>query len=193
MNPAKAAALLNGKVQKFEKGVGGQIFTLEDAALALALVRSRPVRLLGRVKYAGQPECADPLVYQLMQAVRRRARRERWVLPDDLGLWVVCQLAVHEAVTPRLCGYCEGRGQVLQLKQSRGRPAKTAPKPLKVDCPKCEARGVVPWRHYGRWKRTAINRKRWTLRWAGLFDKVIAPTLSDWESDFFRVVRKRLT
>jgi hypothetical protein len=192
MNPAKCAALLNGKVQKFEKGVGGLIFTTEDAALAIAGVRERPVRLIGRIKYAGQHEFAGQLVFELMRAVRSYARRDGWRMPDDLGLYAVCQLAVHEAVTPRLCGYCKGRGQTLALHGARGRP-RFAPKPLKVDCPKCAGEGVLIWRHYGRWKRTGINRKRWMLRWAGLFDKAVAPILADWENDFFRVVRKRLT
>jgi hypothetical protein len=192
VNPAKAAARLNAKVQTFERGLIGVEYTLEDISHAIGLLSSEGAQLIGRVKYAHQEEYRASLINNLMLAVLAEGPRKGWSPPGGIDLLKVCSLAVFEAVSPPLCPDCHGHGWHFDKLPGPGRPPANSPPPKRLDCKRCDAWGYLRPSLYWRWRRARIGRKRFIKSWLPHYDRVIMPILDRYESDFWAGMRRCL-
>jgi len=200
MNAAKIAAILNGSVQKYVKGIGGPLLTSEDVALAVSLISNEGARLLGRVKYAQQSEHFNTLVFRLYVEVITIAGREHWPVPkvtESDELYNVCRLAVLESTKPRTCRECGGRGFVMVMpgrpRRKRGRPRqKEVPELLRVECPRCEGQGILAWRNFTRVRHSGLKCWRWDKVWARRYKDRILPIVDKYEWLFWRGLRHKL-
>lgn len=195
MNPAKAAALLNGKVQSFAMGLGGEKVTDQDIAHAFGKIRHDGARALGRLKWAGHSQSYRVLYDTLMGNVVALRIIDDWrdVKAGDLDKLV--KLAIHVSINPNLCAECHGIGAVMIEKhKTRGRPRKRR-KPaatLKVVCPVCKGNGSIP--HSERYLATqgGFGRWRWERTWAFRFHQQVSPILDKYERLFWAGLRRVL-
>lgn len=199
MNPAKLVAMINGNVQKYVKGIGGPVLTPEDVALALSLVKNKGARLLGRVKYAQQEQYRGDLIFHLFVEVITLAGRERWRIPkvtESDELYNICRLAIMEATEPRICRDCGGRGFEMVIpgiaRRKRGRPKQGEVKPLRVECSRCEGKGLLAWRNFTRVRHSGVKRWRWEKVWAKRYREQILTIVDRYEWLFWRGMRYKL-
>ena len=189
MNPAKAAALLNGGIQKFVRGFGKPELTASDVAAACAQIKSDGARLLGRVKWAGQESLTEVLVQHLK--LDMLLKYPHWIT-EQAELEKVCHLAVKEIVTPPLCHECGGRGEKMVAPgRKRGRPGK-GKKVLKEICAVCGGSGIRQRRQFSLSTAAKIGRRRWNSTWAGRYKDVVSKEVYDYESIFFDELKKYL-
>jgi hypothetical protein len=194
VNPAKATALLNGKAQAFDLGLGGEPVTSSDIAHAIGMMWHPGARLYGRVKWAGQDDYFDPLLIQMVRAVKAVASFDAWnnVRPGELER--LAKLALVEQIQPRLCGTCRGLGGLMVEKQKRGRPKakKTSTALLKIICPKCQGEGCLPHSEKLLSRTAGIKRDRWENVWSERYHFQIVPIVEKWELLFWRGMRRAL-
>ncbi len=182
MNAVKLIARLTARVQKYAKGIGGPEISTEDIMLAFSLL-PEPAKLFVWAKWFDEEDAKQELLKLLVYETELQARGARWRIPDKTRLEAVCKTAIFEAVYPRLCGDCAGRGWVWVEKQSRGRRKNGVAKPLKCVCHECKGNQIVEYSERWHYTMSGVNRRVWT-HWARGYRGVIMPVLKEWENQF---------
>ena len=178
MNSRELLALLTVKIQRFSVAPGGvPKYTPEDIAHALAMVKSPPARLYGRVKYADQTEFASELCTELLYYCSHIEGFTTWkVRPGNLQ--AVCSLALYEAINPHICPWCHGRCQTL----IEGRV---------IICDGCRGSGRRYLTDTDRAKLVGMSKQSWSEYWSEKY-KQIQDFPNKWEDIVSQALAKRL-
>lgn len=195
MNPIKAAALLNAKVQNFGLGIGGERITDADIAHAMGKLWHEGARLYGRVKWARQDEYFDPLLAHIVTATRLISDQEGWTGVRRGEVERLARLALVESIAPRLCVLCSGRGSLMTIKRKPGRPKAqlSAQEVLKVDCPMCNGEGSRPHTEHSLARTAKIGRWRWDNVWSARYHDKIQPITEKYENLFWAGMKRVLS
>lgn len=213
MNPAKAAARLNGKVQSWESQVNAlqaalararrprgtarcrstrQAFlvglTEHDIALAFALISSNGARLLGRVMYAGQDVYKLDLALCTVLELRGLPGVDQWTEPGAELLRVV-QTAINERIRNPLCVVCHGREYMPRVSDD---PYTLGNEALRVVCPECNGQGPGAWGSRTRASHSGMSRKYFENHWAARYRDVILPKLDRYHDVFWDGLKRRM-
>ena len=194
MNPARAAALLNGRAQSFSIGLGGDRITDQDIAHALGKLWHEGARLYGRAKWAGQEQYFVPLLAHFLNSVKALQSLDCWtdIKPGELER--IAKLALVESLYPKLCSTCGGLGALMVEKQKRGRPRlkKTPTAVLKIPCPKCRGEGIQEHAEFALAKTAQVSRRRWANVWSSRYHGQIMPLVDKYERLFWVGIRRAL-
>lgn len=131
-------------------GVGG--LSPADIAHALAYCKSELSSLMLRVKWADQQEDFGKLVLEFILSVERRAKKKKWRERKIGTIQRIAYTVVDEAINPRLCIQCKGRGESLD-----GQKMDT--------CPRCEGAGVLEWTDSDRARMIGITPQSFQEVW----------------------------
>ena len=193
MNPAKATALLNGRVQGFTLGLGGEHLSDADMAHAIGKLWHEGARLYGRVKFAGQDVYFDELLEYFMRDMKALKSLDGWSDATPGELKCIAKLALVESLFPKQCPTCKGIGSLMIEKQKRGRPSKKAIAPtLKIVCDDCAGEGIRPHTEFMLAKTAQISRRRWTNVWSYRYHHQVTPLVDRYEQLFWRGIRRAL-
>ena len=193
MNPARAAALLNGRAQAFSIGLGGERLTDQDVAHAIGKMWHPGARLYGRVKWAGQEKYFDELLELTLGNLLALQSLDAWseVQPGELKR--VARLVLTEAIYPRLCATCHGIGSMMVEKQ-RGdkRRRRNAQAVLKLVCPDCKGEGSRSYSERTLAGSAKIGRNRWERVWSKRYHHQIKPIVDKYERLFWQGMKRAL-
>ena len=189
MNPAKAAARLNGKRQTFQPGIGGESITEHDIAHAMGSLWSDGAALLGRVKWAGQEEYMTKLVKFLVLEVTTLSNQQKWLCTKD-EIEKVCRLAIHESISPKLCRSCNGLGE-LWVKKSPGRPKANSPPDLRIVCQACEGSGTKQLSVSRLAETAGMNWQKFNRHWLQRYGQITG-IVSKYERLFWSGINRKL-
>lgn len=192
MNPAKAAALLNGRVQSFSLNLGGDRLSDQDIAHAMAHIWHPGARLLGRVKWAGNDKLSLKLLSMVVTECNHLVVEQGWGQVNQAELIRVCKLAVNETVLPKLCPTCRGLGQFVVSQGKVGRPPKGAKPDLKIECTTCLGTGTIARSEWAMAKAAGLTPGRWRRVWSDRYHDAILPILDRYEAMFWAGMRRAL-
>ena len=152
--------------------------TGEDIALALGLAPECAVWIL-RAKYMADYTGLMRLESALYEEAERRASKWRGVDPQSEDgaalLSLLVRKALTEAIQPKLCGHCQGRG-------SRMRGG------LLVQCERCNGTGKGRLSERERCQGTGIEYHAWRKTWGPRLDALVRQ-LGYWESEGLCVIK----
>lgn len=191
MNPVKAAALLNARVQSFSTYTGGDRLNSQDIAHAQGKMWHPGARLFGRVKWADQEEYQEKLLKLLIAEVEKLSAELKWRAWEG-EIERVCKLALYESLTPKLCSTCRGLGEFVIYSGKRGRPKRGAKPDLKVVCEDCAGTGIRSFADYKRSTWTKISRSRWRNVWSQRYKENIQPITDKMETLYWSMMRRLL-
>ncbi len=109
MSVAEILGRINAKTMNYKAiSPGFGSLTGIDVAHALSFVDGNGPRLIGRLRYADQPQFANALKHELVQALKAKAKAAKWsvgIIPH------VAELAILTYCHPQRCRKCQGIGE----------------------------------------------------------------------------------
>lgn len=151
VNPARLIARLTAKTSaahSIAASGGLPAVSNEEIMAALASVRSR------FAQFTADAAALVEVRGGLHRWARCRARRERWPRLPRGGLVRLCDLSLHEHLTPNLCRHCSGRGELLIDERL-------------VDCGQCDGAGTKLECETCRCQKVGVPYHGWLRQWRG--------------------------
>lgn len=177
---ANKLALLTDKTQHFHPAPGGiPMFTQDDVAGALGMIKQHDAALFGRIKYAKQTEYIKKLEKAVTLDIRWMGIEKQWRIHKKGICRSLARLAIVEHVNPMRCFRCKGVGERMVRN-------------VRVECPTCfgTKRFRLTRRMYC--EALGIDKHTWDRLWRERYRCDILPILDKYEAVLAGQLNKQL-
>lgn len=121
--------------------------TVSDIAYALSGL-SAPALLFCQIKYMSD----DTKRRNLLNWLIFKSENHKFLVP-------MCDLAMREVLSPRICPACKGRQEVVTRKG------------LSVECRRCSGAGMLPWQKVERARACGMSKQAWR-NWESRYEAI---------------------
>lgn len=184
MNPQKALCKLSAKISNMQRyGHSTPDITWEDVAAALPKSATPLPSLLIRVKWAGQSEFWEDLLYWTGMDLWNK----EWQTKDPRRAQRLVEVAARDWLSPSLCHRCGGHeleGRTVVWSRGEGRLART--------CPACLGTGIRrPRSGRSAARIVGVDDKTWRTTWKKRYEWLLA-RMNDLEAQALRTLQRNL-